>query len=141
MKEEKIERIEELRMRKKVPIEGLTIQNKKGEEVPWEPSGNEPPPDKELENKLLSESVNDCLNALNERQRSVLILRFLDELTLEAVGKLLGISKDTVQRIEKKALADMKQDLEFKGWTKKDLEACKIGDLEIFFRKENNRNG
>lgn len=61
----------------------------------------------EMENALYFDTVPDSLNALTERERNIIVMRFglndSQEYTLEEVGKVMGITRERVRQIEKKA--------------------------------------
>jgi RNA polymerase primary sigma factor len=63
--------------------------------------------------KKTHQLVDDAVDALPERERRVLQLRYglVDgvERTLKEVGKMLGISKQAVHQIEKRALEKLSQ--------------------------------
>jgi RNA polymerase sigma factor for flagellar operon FliA len=72
----------------------------------------------------LADDVNNCLeNALDDIQRTVLVHRFLDELTLVQLGTLWNTSKDDIWRREKEAKKKMAACLEDKGWEIEDVAA------------------
>ena len=53
--------------------------------------------------------VNDIVNKLSFRDRTIIKLRYFKEKTQVQVAKILGISQVQVSRIEKKILCDMKE--------------------------------
>jgi RNA polymerase primary sigma factor len=71
-------------------------------------AGDEPLPEDTVEGALLSQALTICLQALDERERQVLVLRYglVDEepKTLEEIGKRLGITRERVRQIELEAL-------------------------------------
>jgi RNA polymerase primary sigma factor len=71
-------------------------------------AGDEPLPEDTVEGALLSQALTVCLQALDERERHVLVLRYglVDEepKTLEDIGKRLGITRERVRQIELEAL-------------------------------------
>lgn len=76
----------------------------------------------EEEKAKLNNDVNDCLEeSLEDMERSVLIHRVMEELTLVDLGKLWQTSKDTVWRKERDAKRKMKTCLENKGWEASDV--------------------
>ena len=58
-----------------------------------------------ITNKLV---VKDLINALNTREKEVIMLRFYKEKTQSEVAKILGITQVQVSRIERKILNAMK---------------------------------
>jgi RNA polymerase nonessential primary-like sigma factor len=73
----------------------------------------------ELENKNLYDRLNDCLQNLNEKQRSILAQRFglfgNEEATLEEVGQKVGLTRERVRQIQVEALKQLRQVLEAQG--------------------------
>jgi RNA polymerase primary sigma factor len=68
-----------------------------------------PPPDEELEVSLRSEALQRALEELPEREREVIRLRYgldgdQDPMSLEAIGKRLGLTRERVRQIESSAL-------------------------------------
>jgi len=61
---------------------------------------------------LLKEQLDDILSSLNERERSVLEMRFGlkdgETLTLEEVGQKFGVTRERVRQIESKALRKLR---------------------------------
>ncbi|HEX3685945.1 MAG TPA: sigma-70 family RNA polymerase sigma factor [Gaiellaceae bacterium] len=71
-------------------------------------AGDGPLPDEEVEVSLRCQALAEALNALGERERQVLILRYgLDDAepkTLEEIGRRLGLTRERVRQIETEAL-------------------------------------
>ena len=67
-------------------------------------AGDEPLPEERVEGALRSEALAVALQALGERERQVLVLRYglVDEepKTLEEIGKRLGLTRERVRQIE-----------------------------------------
>ena len=63
--------------------------------------------------------LNEALSALSERERNIVAQRQMrdDVVTLDALGKQLGISKERVRQLEKKALDKLRTALEVKANT------------------------
>lgn len=76
-------------------------------------------PANELENDNLYHRLNDCLQNLNEKQRSILAQRFglygNEEATLEEVGQKVGLTRERVRQIQVEALKQLRQILEAQG--------------------------
>ena len=69
--------------------------------------------DTESEEKLLERiSLNQAIEKLPEREATVIKLRYYHSLTQDRVSKVLGVSQVQVSRIEKKALAHLRELLE-----------------------------
>jgi RNA polymerase primary sigma factor len=67
-------------------------------------AGDEPLPEERVEGALRSQALAVALQALSERERQVLVLRYglVDEepKTLEEIGKRLGLTRERVRQIE-----------------------------------------
>lgn len=67
-----------------------------------------PAPEAEAEHQALREQIGEALSALSDRQRYVIIHRFGladgERRTLEELGKELGLTRERIRQIEKKAL-------------------------------------
>lgn len=76
-------------------------------------------PGNSLENQNLYLRLNDCLQHLNEKQRSILAQRFglygYEEATLEEVGQKVGLTRERVRQIQVEALKQLRQVLESQG--------------------------
>ena len=72
-------------------------------------------PMEETDNELMREEVRDVLNALTEREREVLSMRFGmmdgESHTLEEVGRHFGVTRERVRQIEAKALRKLRHPL------------------------------
>jgi RNA polymerase primary sigma factor len=70
-------------------------------------------PAEDAAGKLLREDVRDLLNYLDDRERQVIILRYGLEtglaMTLEQIGKTLGLSRERVRQLEKAAMRKLKE--------------------------------
>jgi RNA polymerase primary sigma factor len=71
-------------------------------------AGDGPLPDEQVEVSLRCQALAEALNALAERERSVLVLRYgLDDAepkTLEEIGRRLGLTRERVRQIELESL-------------------------------------
>ena len=56
-------------------------------------------------------TINKMINALEKREKEIILLRYYKDKTQSEVGKILGISQVQVSRIEKKILNRMKKEL------------------------------
>lgn len=76
-------------------------------------------PASELENNNLYMRLNECLENLNEKQRSILAQRFglygFEEATLEEVGQKVGLTRERVRQIQVEALKHLRSVLENQG--------------------------
>lgn len=61
-----------------------------------------------LYEREMESELNACLNDLDPRVQKVIRLRFYDKMTLEAIGKQLGISRDRVRLLESKGLRNLR---------------------------------
>lgn len=81
-------------------------------------------PEEQVMRAELADDVNNCLEkALDDGQRTLLVHRFLDEITLVELGTLWNTSKDDIWRREKEAKKKMAACLEGKGWKIEDVAA------------------
>lgn len=53
--------------------------------------------------------INETLNKLDERERRIVLMRYIDELTQSEVAKIIGVSQVQVSRLEKKILLKMRE--------------------------------
>ena len=76
-------------------------------------------PIKILENNNIKEQLSECLNMLNEKQRSILVRRFgllgHEAATLEEVGSEVGLTRERVRQIQVEALKILRNILESRG--------------------------
>ena len=59
---------------------------------------DESSPDAEMENRELKKIVADCIERLPDRERLVLTLYFVEDLTLAEIGRVIGISESRASR-------------------------------------------
>ena len=64
--------------------------------------------DNSAERHQLSEHIDQVLSNLSDRERKILNMRFLDDLTLEETGKILGATSERIRQIEAKALRKLR---------------------------------
>jgi RNA polymerase sigma-70 factor, ECF subfamily len=96
--------------------ERLGILIKLGEpEVEVENPG--PDPSELLDRPRLLAALDGCLNRLSADKRRTLLLRFQTDLTFEEMARLLDVTADALQVRVARALRDLRQCLEKKGWT------------------------
>ena len=74
-------------------------------------SGN---PDSMVDLTLTSESLAMAVKRLNEDQRDVILLRFVEELPIAMVALALNKTEDAVKGLQRRALMALKEFLEFK---------------------------
>lgn len=76
----------------------------------------------EIQNRV-ARTIEDALAALNERERHIIVARCLDEsgTTLDALGRTLGISKERVRQLEKRALDKIRTRLDAENGDPRDL--------------------
>ncbi len=76
------------------------------------PDTYNPQPDEQTFEKALTESIEEALNSLKERESKILRLYFgldgQEPLTLEEIGALLGITRERVRQIKEKALSRLR---------------------------------
>jgi RNA polymerase primary sigma factor len=77
------------------------------------------PYDDQIMQKSLSEKVDQLLEDLSERETKILKMRFGfsgDVITLENIGKEIGLSRERVRQIEKRAQVKLKTKLQNESW-------------------------
>ena len=52
--------------------------------------------------------VHEALGALTARQRTVILLRFLEDLSVEQTSELMGCSQSTVKKLTARGLAGLR---------------------------------
>ena len=71
-------------------------------------AGDDPLPEERVEGALRSQALAVALQALGERERQVLVLRYglaeYEPKTLEEIGRRLGLTRERVRQIEVEAL-------------------------------------
>ena len=67
-----------------------------------------------VEKEQQSALIDKAMAMLTSREESVLRMRFYEDMTLEQVGKVLGVTRERIRGIEAKALRKMR----VKGWLK-----------------------
>jgi len=76
------------------------------------PDTQNPGPDDEIFEHALTESIEEVLATLKEREAKILRLYFglegQEPMTLEEIGSLLGITRERVRQIKEKALARLR---------------------------------
>jgi RNA polymerase primary sigma factor len=76
------------------------------------PDTYNPPPDEQTFEKALTESIEEALATLKERESKILRLYFgldgQEPMTLEEIGALLGITRERVRQIKEKALSRLR---------------------------------
>ena len=60
------------------------------------------------DNKVLNEEFSDLFESLPAREQRVLKLRYFEGLTLEAIGKNFGVTRDRIRQIEAQALSRLR---------------------------------
>jgi len=73
--------------------------------------------------KLLNEKVDQMLEDLSEREATILKMRFgfVGEVkTLEDIGREIGLSRERVRQIEKRAKERLKSKLQNEAWVNED---------------------
>ena len=56
--------------------------------------------------------LRNCIERLEERDRSIIIMRYFKDMTQKQTGRALGISQVQVSRTEKRILAEMRNSLD-----------------------------
>lgn len=65
---------------------------------------NTPTPESLVTKQNLADVIQGALNELTKKQAKVLRMRYFDELTLEDIGKIYGVSRERIRQIESVAL-------------------------------------
>jgi RNA polymerase sigma factor (sigma-70 family) len=58
--------------------------------------------------KVFYSDIRELLNQLSDRERNVLILRYWHNLTLDEAGEKIGLTKESVRRIENRSLRKLR---------------------------------
>lgn len=67
----------------------------------------DPKPYDEIETSIDS-TIDDVLNTLSEKEKTVIVGRFFKHQTLEAVGREMGVTKEVIRQREAKALRKLR---------------------------------
>jgi RNA polymerase sigma-70 factor (ECF subfamily) len=70
--------------------------------------------DQKVEHKLTSDLLKSALDKLNDTQRDVIILRFVNNLTIAQVAQTLHKSQDSIKALQRRALSALRDIL--KEW-------------------------
>jgi hypothetical protein len=63
---------------------------------------------KEVDKILMRDAIDEAFDALSDRERNVLELRFFKEMTFDAIGKVLGRGRDRASQICKRAIRKLR---------------------------------
>jgi len=66
-------------------------------------------PDEELSRKRLYTSLLDSVDELDEREKTIIRLRYWEDQPMEQVGEALGITRQRVHQLEKRALDKLRK--------------------------------
>lgn len=106
--------LDRLRARQRRPVQSLTVENEEGETDELEIADEHFSPEKLLDRKLTRESVQRGLQALPDDARQILLLRELQGLSYEEIGRVLALEPGTVKsrifRARKRLCAFLLQD-------------------------------
>lgn len=75
------------------------------------------PPEAEMIDRSGFRALEDCIDALDQRSRTVLLLRFHDDLSYEAISEVTGDSPGALRVRVARALPALRRCLELKGVT------------------------
>jgi RNA polymerase sigma-70 factor (ECF subfamily) len=70
---------------------------------------------KQIDNSLLKEKLNQAINILPLKQKTVLLMHYKDELSLKKIAEILGENINTVKSRYSRALEELRKKLEFKN--------------------------
>lgn len=74
--------------------------------------GDDPDPDRAVEQNLTSAMLHQALEKLNSAQRDVIVLRFVAGMPIAQVAQALRKSEDTVKGLQRRGLASLRKILE-----------------------------
>jgi RNA polymerase sigma factor (sigma-70 family) len=66
-------------------------------------------PDEEADRRVRQTILYEALDALNEREREILLMRFQDGLTLQDVGEHFGITRERARQLQEQAIQKVKK--------------------------------
>lgn len=84
----------------------LSLQQETGDGLTLESTLGTPGPEEELVERV---ALQDAIRLLDVKERKVILLRYYRSMTQDACAQLLGVSQVQVSRIEKRAIARLRQ--------------------------------
>lgn len=78
---------------------------------PYDPPGGEPAPDARLRSDETRRQIEQAVAALDDDHRAVVVLRDIEGLDYESIGKALGCSKGTVRSRLHRARVELRKKL------------------------------
>jgi RNA polymerase primary sigma factor len=66
-------------------------------------------PDEEADRRVRQTILYEALDALNEREREILLMRFQDGLTLQDVGEHFGVTRERTRQLQEQAIQKVKK--------------------------------
>jgi len=88
----------------------LTIKRNRGEAVSVEQAGVEPEAKESTEEDKQRAELADAMASLTEEHREVVLMRFVDGMTVEEVARALGVAQGTVKSRLSRAMETLRND-------------------------------
>ncbi|HLG92593.1 MAG TPA: sigma-70 family RNA polymerase sigma factor, partial [Acidimicrobiales bacterium] len=83
-------------------------------------------PDGTVLARALSEQVRRAMEQLSERERRILVLAYIENLTQAQIGEILGVSHSRVSQLKKRALAKLRHLLAAVDGEERDVEQAAV---------------
>ena len=74
----------------------------------WAQKSNKITLEDEVINNFLIKDLNDMINKLTKKEKQVIQMYYYDEMTLDGIGKFMGVTRERIRQIKARALQKLK---------------------------------